>query len=939
MATQSEAMLENELLKQLVSLGYEHITIPDEGRLRTNLKNQLEKHNNIKISTNEFPRITTHLKKGNFFEKAKILRDKFALVRDDASTKYIEFLDVENWCQNQFQVAHQISMEGSYRNRYDVTILINGLPLVQIELKRRGVELKQAFHQIERYHRHSYHANSALFSYIQIFVISNGINTKYYAHNRKQSFKQTFFWTDKDNNIISNLEQFTDNFLKPCHLSKMICKYIVLAETKKELMVLRPYQYYATEMIIDRVMNSQKNGYIWHTTGSGKTLTSFKASQLLMNLPQVHKVVFVVDRRDLDYQTTQEFNNFSNGSVDGTENTKQLIRQFGDDTKLIVTTIQKLNKAISWKGYLQEMQGSKNQHIVFIFDECHRSQFGETHTKISRFFTHNQMIGFTGTPIFVENALNKMQTTATLFHDCLHKYIISDAIRDENVLRFLVEYWGKFVQKGRIVDSEVEDIDTKEVLESHDRLDKITDHIIDHHANKTHNRHFNALFAIHSIDLLTRYYELFRSKHEHAMDGGHQLKIAAIFSYDSNDEIGDAEYTGMGSWSGAHVNEHPRDRLERYIQEYNKLFGTNYTTKDSQSFNNYHNDVSRRLRNNEIDILLVVGMFLTGFDSQKLNTLYIDKKLSHHGLIQACSRTNRIDREIKSHGNIVSFRNLKQAMDDAITLFSNKDAKESVLVEDYEEYINQFKDAYDSLMAITPDVQSVDTLADEQQQRAFIIAFRELLRLKNILAFFNDFSFDDLPMDEQLLADYTSKYRDLYDQIKSNAKPDKDSIIDEVDFELALLQRDEINLTYILQLLMQYRLSQPNNHDKQRDHIMNIMAGQRHLRSKRELVNMFIDSQLMGISGQIDMEKFKEKWDDFVQKEEKVALNELCKQENLSKDDVQGIISKYLYDQHPPLDQNIVDAIQIPLKLSERQATIQRVLDKIMTHIDMFYDL
>ncbi|MCB0451030.1 MAG: type I restriction endonuclease subunit R, partial [Confluentibacter sp.] len=406
MSTQTEQVLENQLVEQLTTIGYSKINIPDEATLLKNLKTQLETHNNIKFSTKEFERVLNILSKGSVFEKAKTLRQKQHIIKDNGENLYFEFLNTEHWCQNQYQVTHQVTIEGKYKNRYDVTLLINGLPLVQIELKRRGLEMKEAFNQINRYQRHSFGSKSALFQYVQLFVISNGVNTKYYANNRHQSFKQTFYWTDKENKRITNiLNGFASAFLEPCHVSKMICKYIVLNETHKILMVLRPYQFYAVESLIDKVKNSTHNGYIWHTTGSGKTLTSFKASQIIMKMPQVKKVVFVVDRKDLDYQTTKEFNSFSKGSIDGTDNTKALIKQFSDDTPIIVTTIQKLNTAISKGKYLAKMEKLQNERVVFIFDECHRSQFGETHNRIKAFFKNHQMFGFTGTPIFADNAV------------------------------------------------------------------------------------------------------------------------------------------------------------------------------------------------------------------------------------------------------------------------------------------------------------------------------------------------------------------------------------------------------------------------------------------------------------------------------------------------------------------------------------------------------
>lgn len=940
MSTQSEAILEENLLKQLVSLGYEKVLIRDEAELLTNLKKQLERHNKTTLDEIEFARILNHLNKGNVFEKAKILRDKFALTREDGTTKYIEFIDTEHWCQNLFQVTHQVTIEGSFKNRYDVTILINGLPLVQIELKRRGLELKEAFNQINRYQRHSYGANSALFHYVQIFVISNGVNTKYYANNRKQSFKQTFFWADKENKNITNLNEFTDVFLEPCHISKMICKYVVLAEVTKTLMILRPYQYHATEAIIDRVVNTNKNGYIWHTTGSGKTLTSFKTAQILMKLPNVHKVVFVVDRKDLDYQTTKEFNSFSQGSVDGTDNTAALVKQFNDDTRLIVTTIQKLNTAINKQRYLEKMENLRDKHIVFIFDECHRSQFGETHLNITKFFNNYQMIGFTGTPIFADNATgNKFgkRTTKELFDECLHKYVITDAIADDNVLKFSVEYVGRYKEREgsqNNLDIEVEDIDTKELLESPERLEKITDYIIANHSRKTHSKEFTAMMCVSSVDVLTRYYDLFKSKQ-------HGLKIATIFSYSTNEDDKDANgLDALDESDGAHVdeehiNKHSRDKLEEYIGHYNAMFGTNFTTKDSQSFYNYYNDISKRVKQQEIDILLVVNMFLTGFDSKTLNTLYVDKNLKYHGLIQAFSRTNRILNEQKSQGNILCFRNLKKATDEAIALFSNKNAKDIILMKSYEEYVEKFVEALKNLKSIVPDVDSVNDLIDEEAKLAFVKAFRELMRVKNILGSFADFSFEDLGIVEQEFEDYKSKYLDIHDTIKGEGK-EKVSILEDVDFELELIHKDEINVTYILKLLAQFKDSSEQEQQTQRQNIVNIINGNAQLRSKRELIERFIDGHLMSIA---DVDTVDDAFEKFWDEEKIKAFDELCEEENLNKEEVKKVVDTYLYDERPPLGDDIANTLNVKPKLLERRKVVPRVLEKIMMFVEKFYAL
>ena len=603
--TQPEQVLENQLVAKLIDLGYSKANVTDETSMLANLKAQLQTFNDVTLTDGEFTKVLHHLnKKSGVFNKAHILRDRMKLTKDDGDTVYLEFFDSANPLRNRFQVTQQVTMEGSYKNRYDVTILVNGLPLVQIELKRRGLEMKEAFNQIQRYQKHTFWSGHGLFHFVQLFVISNGVNTKYYANARKQSFKQTFYWAAKDNTTIRELTPFADAFLQPEHVSTMIGKYIVLNETDKILMVLRPYQYYATEAIVDRVQNppeTEANGYIWHTTGSGKTLTSFKAAQIMTGLPGVHKVVFCVDRKDLDYQTIKEFNSFSKGSVDSTNNTKKLVSQFADaDTKLIVTTLQKLNTAISKQAYLQQMSKLQDERIIFIFDECHRSQFGDTHKRIVAFFHNHQMFGFTGTPIFADNAATKdgkKHTTKELFHQQLHSYVITDAIKDENVLKFAVEYVGKYKQKDgnpTKLDIKVEDIDTKEVLESPDRLEKIADYIIDRHAVKTRNKEFTAMMCVSSVDVLIKYYELFARK---KAEGKHKLKVATIFSYTSNEADPDAdgnldEDTEIVGGEGG--NPHTRDKLDGFIAEYNEMFGTNFSTKDTQSFYNYYQDLAKK---------------------------------------------------------------------------------------------------------------------------------------------------------------------------------------------------------------------------------------------------------------------------------------------------------------------------------------------------------
>jgi type I restriction enzyme R subunit len=964
MTTQPEQILENNLLYQLQKLGYKSVVIKDETDLLGNLKSQLEIHNKTTLSDSDFKQILNYINKGNIFERAKILRDRVPFTNDKGEHKTVELINQVHWCQNEFQVTQQVTMEGSFKNRYDVTILINGLPLVQIELKRRGLELKEAFNQINRYERHSYGAGYGLFQFIQIFVISNGVNTKYYANSpiKARSFKQTFYWTDVNNKLITQLSDFSDIFLEPCHLSKMITKYIVLQESDKILMVLRPYQFYAVEAIVERVKNTTDYGYIWHTTGSGKTLTSFKTAQILTNLPKVHKVVFVVDRRDLDYQTTKEFNSFSKGSIDGTNNTNTLVKQMVGDNKLIVTTIQKLNTAISKSRYLGRMGTIKDERIVYIFDECHRSQFGKTHNDIKEFFTNCQMFGFTGTPIFEKNAGKNefgKRTTSMLFGKVLHKYVITDAIRDENVLKFSIEYISTFKKKDHIADIDVEAIDEAEVMNAPERLNNITDYIIDKHNRKTHSREFTSIFCVSQKDVNTgftpviEYYKLFKKKKE---EGKHNLRIATIFSYEANeqdkgtfgsDNIGvfndefetpelniaaepQSEYQATKNISDT---QHTRDYLEEFIGDYNKEFGTNFTTKDSKSFYNYYNDVAKRVKHKQIDVLLVVNMFLTGFDSKTLNTLYVDKNLRYHGLIQSYSRTNRILNELKSQGNIVCFRNLKSATDDAISLFSNINAKDEIIMQPYEDYVAKFNLAFITLLQIAPTVNSVNDLPSEEEELEFIKAFRELMRLKNVLGTFTEFDFSDLSMEEQSFEDYKSKYLDLYDKAKSHNQVEKTSILNDIDFELELIHRDEINVAYILKLLTKLKDATVEEQEKQKKAILEMMAGDAKMRSKRELIERFIQENLPEIK---DSDDISEEFENFWTKERLLAFDKLSAEENLDSEKLQKVIGNYMFTEKKPMRDEVIGMLNNRPSLKERKTVAERVTEKILGFVETF---
>ncbi len=959
--TQSEAQLEEALVTRLGGLGYERVAIRDSDELLANLKRQLEKHNGLVLTDGEFERVLNHLDKGNVFDRAKTLRDRMSLLRDDGTTCWLQFLNTEEWCRNEYQVTNQIAQEGSYKNRYDVTLLINGLPLVQIELKRRGLEMKEAFNQINRYQRHSFWSARGLFNYVQIFVISNGVNTKYYTNQRRQSFKQTFFWAREDNSTITQLDEFADDFLEKCHISKMISRYTVLQQTDKILMVLRPYQYYAVERIVDQVEKGNKNGYIWHTTGSGKTLTSFKAAQILTHLPKVAKVVFVVDRADLDYQTTTEFNHFAKGSVDGTNNTAALVKQFGDESnKLIVTTIQKLNNAIGKERYDETMAALKNSRIVFIFDECHRSQFGETHKRINAYFSRAQMFGFTGTPIFADNASRNelgKRTTKDLFGEQLHQYVITDAIRDQNVLKFSVEYWGKLRKKdGSLIDEKVAGIDTKEFFDNPDRTDGIVQWVIANHSRKTHGKDFTAIMAVSSIDALIQYYEQFKARRA---AGEHDLRVVTVFSCGTNEDdkdadglIGEPDLNLGPETAETPENRHSREKLDEYIADYNKQYGTAFSTKQRDGFYNYYKDIGKRIKardkegfqdKDRIDVLLVVNMFLTGFDAKKVNTLYVDKNLRYHGLIQAYSRTNRILNEVKSQGNIICFRNLKANTDEAIALFSDKNANETILIEPYETYADEFNDGVKVLLSIAPTVASVDHLKDEEEEVRFVRAFRNLMRILNVLKSFSQFTWSDLYMDEQTFADYRSKYLDLYEKAHSKGdEQQKASIINEVDFELELIRRDEINVAYILTLLAHLKEAEQSSDEAERESaeqrrrsILDLVGSEVQLRSKRELIERFIEDYFPNIKSPDDVEGA---FDDFWTAEREKTLSDLCESEGLDRDAILGIIQDYHFTQRQPLREDIVSALNQKPKILERKTIIERVTEKLMDLIRTFDD-
>lgn len=954
MSKQSEQILEEKLVVQLQKLGYQYVSIPDEKALLGNLKTQLEQHNQIKFSDSEFEKVLNILNKGSVFEKAKTLRErKHHILRDNGDNLYFEFLNVEHWCQNEYQITNQVTQKGKHENRYDVTLLINGLPLVQIELKRRGLEMKEAFNQINRYQKHSFGAGRGLFHFVQLFIISNGVNTKYFSNfgTHKQEYLQTFHWTDEENKPLNNiLNEFADTFLEPCHISKMICKYIVLNETDKVLMVLRPYQYYAVENIIKKVSENtllkgydiEKNGYIWHTTGSGKTLTSFKASQILSTLPGIQKIVFVVDRKDLDYQTNKEYDKFSKGCVSSATHTDDLIKKFNNpNDKVIVTTIQKLNNAISGRN-LYKMKNVLHERMVFIFDECHRSQFGDTHKNIVSYFTNIQLFGFTGTPILAENA-NGEKTTASLFGKCLHKYVITDAIRDENVLRFSVEYIKTFRQKEHIIDLKVEQINETEVFEAPERKNAIVDYILQHHGQKTQSGKFCAMMCVQDIDAVIQYYEIFKRKKR---NGEHNLKIATIFSYAQNEEpMEEIVVQQLDTAAEPHTEyvntyiPHRRELLETYVRDFNEMFDEAQDIKDNEGFYKYYNAVANKSKHpkHETDILLVANMFLTGYDSKNLNTLYVDKNLQYHGLIQAFSRTNRILDKNKTQGNIVCFRNLKDKTDEAITLFSNKDAIDEIIVEPYEHYVSKFNVIAEKMLQLVPQVRSVDDLYTEEDKMQFILAFRNLMRFYKKMSHYTEFTWDDLDIDEQLFADYSSKYQDIKQLIAIIPDKEKTSILADIDFELELIQKDTINVTYIIQLLIKLK-SRNNSADKEsiEKEVANLLNSQVSLRSKRELIDKFIQENLPSIE---DTDTIPDEFEKFWSKEQINAFEVLVNEENLSKEKTEKIIEDYLFTEKEPLRDEVIELIdgEKP-SILQRKNVGNRIVKKIMDFVETFID-
>ena len=949
-AYQSEADLEKEFIQMLCEQGYEYLPVPKEAELESNLRFQLEKLNDITFSDNEWKRFfKENLANPNehIVEKTRKIQEDYVQVlkRDDGSSKNIKLIDKDHIHHNILQVINQYEVskvEGArHNNRYDVTVLVNGLPMVHIELKRRGVAIREAFNQIDRYQRDSFWAGNGLFEYIQIFVISNGTETKYYSNttrfnaekeheraggSRKKtsnSFEFTSYWSDANNRIIPDLVDFTRTFFARHTLLNVLTKYCIFT-AEDMLMVMRPYQITATERILNRIAIAENykyygsvkgGGYIWHTTGSGKTLTSFKTARLASSLPYIDKVLFVVDRKDLDYQTMKEYDRFEKGAANSNTSTKVLTKQLSDpNAKIIITTIQKLSTFIK----KNPKHPVFDQKVVMIFDECHRSQFGDMHRAVVKNFKKYEMFGFTGTPIFADNATkagkNGFFTTAQTFGDQLHTYTIVDAIRDKNVLPFRVDYIKTIDSEKQEEDDElIYSIDREKIMMAPERISMVTKYILDHFDQKTYRNSraysfnklsnvaevasgkqgtveeikskqrlsgFNSILAVSSVEAAKAYYQEFKKQME--ADSSKKLRIATIYSYGANEAEPDGILEDENSEDTTRLDQTSRDFLESAIEDYNKSFGTNYST-DSDKFQNYYKDVSLRMKNKEIDLLIVVGMFLTGFDATTLNTLWVDKNLKMHGLIQAFSRTNRILNSVKTFGNIVCFRPLKKQVDQAISLFGDKDAGGIVLLHKFSDYYNGFESKgkhqpgyvemiHDLLEKFPLDQEHIDS---EQSQREFIKLFGTILRMQNLLKSFDDFKGKEI-ISELDLQDYQSRYLDLKNEWKDR-QIEKTDVSNDVVFEIELIKQVEINIDYILMLVEKYRKS----HKKDKEVLVQIekaVGASPELRSKKELIKDFID-QLNGKED--DSEDIESEWNEFVDERRTTELTQIIAEEKL----------------------------------------------------------
>lgn len=998
-AYQSEAALESAFIQQLQVQAYDYLPITSEAELVANLRSQLERLNKTTFSDAEWQRLFSTCIAGandGIVEKAARIQEDHiqVLKRDDGAAKNIYLIDKTHIHNNALQVINQYETPtgengGRRATRFDVTVLVNGLPMVHIELKRRGVDIREAFNQINRYQRDSFWAGSGLFEYVQLFVISNGTLTKYYSNTVRDShlaeqrgkrgkrktsnsFSFTSWWADAKNQPITELTGFTRTFFAKHTLLNILTRYCVF-DVDRKLLVMRPYQIVAAERILQRIATSTNHrqlgkvaagGYIWHTTGSGKTLTSFKAAQLARDVPHIDKVLFVVDRKDLDYQTMREYERFEKGAANSNTSTAVLKRQLEDpNARIIITTIQKLSRFVA----KHKKHPVYDAHVVVIFDECHRSQFGDMHTEITRVFKRYHLFGFTGTPIFAKNsgtAGNPMRrTTEQAFGDKLHTYTIVDAINDKNVLPFRIDYINTIKVSPRIKDKKVSAIDTERALLAPERISPIVSYIREHFDQKTKrsgnarylhgivanvsevvaskNRveeirrkqrlnGFNSILATASIEAAKRYYQEF-SEQQKALPQAQQLKIGLIYSFAANEEEADG-LLGEEEFETEGLDQSSRDFLDAAIQDYNALFGTSYDTS-ADKFQNYYKDLSQRLKNRELDLVIVVNMFLTGFDATTLNTLWVDKNLKAHGLIQAYSRTNRILNSVKTYGNIISFRNLEQETNDALALFGNKDAKGIVLLKPYADYYKEYQEQVGELLATFP----LGTVTmGESAQKAFIKLFGAILRLKNILTASDDFTGNEI-LTEREFQDYQSLYLNLYAEFRNTSEAEKESINDDVVFEIELIKQVEINVDYILMLVEQYLRKKGTGDDKEiRATIERAINASPSLRNKKDLVVQFVDS--VSTKGKVD-----EQWQAFVAAKKTEELERIITEENLNAKATREFIDDAFRDGSIPATGTAIMKILPPVsrfsKDNGHAAKKQTVLEKLGTFFERFFGL
>ena len=970
-AYQSEAELERKFIEQLKSQAYEYLAFTTEEGLTANLRHQLEKLNEFKFSDPEWERFFTTKISGvndSIIEKtARIQNDHIQLLdRDDGTSKNIRLIDKEHIHNNTLQVINQYETVGKRATRYDVTVLVNGLPMVHVELKRRGVDIRQAFNQINRYQRDSFWAGNGLFEYVQLFVISNGTLTKYYSNTVRvgylrerrnfsrqktsNSFSFTTWWADSKNKRIDELTGFTQTFFAKHTLLNILTRYCVF-DVDRKLLVMRPYQIVATEQILQRIKTATNfrqlgktvgGGYIWHTTGSGKTLTSFKAAQLAVALPQIDKVLFVVDRKDLDYQTMREYDRFEKGAANSNTSTRALQKQLEDTSKrLIITTIQKLTRFVA-KNRKHPVYG---MHVVIIFDECHRSQFGDMHAAITRAFKRYNLFGFTGTPIFADNAGShgnpKYRTTEQVFGDKLHAYTIVDAINDKNVLPFRIDYINTIKTAQNIKDEQVSGIAKEQALIAPQRVEQVVNYIREHFGRKTKRNFgyfhsgkrivgFNSIFATASIEAAKRYYlEFIKQQSESPPEK--RLKLGLIYSFAPNE----GEIDGLLSEEGFEpdkLDQSSREFLEDAVRHYNSMFSTSFDTT-SDKFQNYYKDVSERLRKRELDLVIVVNMLLTGFDATTLNTLWVDKNLRAHGLIQAYSRTNRILNSVKTYGNIVSFRDLEKATNDALALFGNKDAEGIVLLRPFAEYFEEYKDLIATLEANFPLSESI---IGESSQKEFIRLFSSILKLKNILDAFDDFLGNEI-LDDRTFQDYQSHYLNLYEEIVGPLDAEKESIIDDLVFEIELIKSVEINVDYILMLVEEYLKKKGQAGDQEiRDSIQRAVSSSPSLRSKKDLIDKFVDS----VSTKSDIGSA---WINFVEAKMCEDLDRIIRDESLHSSEAKTFVKNAFRDGVIPKTGTAITKILPPTAIFGQNNNYaikkQAVLNKLERFFERFYGL